>query len=62
MNTTTELSENITRYIIQNVTEHLQENEKDSFLLAYTILAVGIAVFISFVESVRDWVVELDWK
>lgn len=54
MNTTTELSENITRYIIQNVTEHLQENEKDSFLLAYTILAVGIAVFISFVESVRD--------
>mgnify|MGYP000508922851 CR=1 FL=1 len=40
----------VIRQIAQNVTEHLQEDEKDSFLLAYALVALVICLILSFVE------------
>ena len=40
----------VIRQIAQNVTEHLQEDEKNSFLLAYALVALVICLILSFVE------------
>lgn len=40
----------VIRQIAQNVTEHFQEDEKDSFLLAYALVALVICLILSFVE------------
>ena len=49
MNGTALSNDNIVRYIVQNVTEHLQEDEKDSFMLAYALLALIACLVISFI-------------
>lgn len=38
----------VIRQIEQNVTEHLQEDEMDSFLLVYAIVALVICLILSF--------------
>ena len=48
MNGTALSNDNIVRYIVQNVTEHLQEDEKDSFMLAYALIALIACLVISF--------------
>lgn len=35
MNSTVVVNDSVIRSIVQNVTEHMQEDEKDSFFLAY---------------------------
>ena len=47
MNGTALANDNTVRYIVQNVTEHLQEDEKDSFMLAYALLALIACLVIS---------------
>ena len=54
MNSTVLSNESIVRYIVQNVTEHLQEDEKDSFLLAYALLALITCLIISLVSGVLE--------
>ena len=49
MNGTALSNDSIVRYIVQNVTEHLQEDEKDSFMLAYALIALIACLVISFV-------------
>lgn len=51
MNTTGLADETVLRHIVQNVTEHLQEDEKDSFLLAYALLALIICLLLSYKSS-----------
>ena len=46
----------VIRQIAQNVTEHFQEDEKDSFLLAYAIVALVICLILSF--DLRKWIEE----
>ena len=48
MNGTALANDSIVRYIVQNVTEHLQEDEKDSFMLAYALIALIACLVISF--------------
>ena len=48
MNSTFGTGDVIVRQIVQNVTEHMQEDEKDSFFLAYALLAVIICLILSY--------------
>ena len=48
MNSTVGLEDTLIRHIVQNVTEHLQEDEKDSFRLAYALLALIVCLLLSF--------------
>ena len=48
MNATVFADENVIRHIIQNVTEHLQDDEKDSFMLAYTLVALIVCLLLSY--------------
>ena len=51
MNATVLADENVIRHIVQNVTEHLHEDEKDSFLLAYTLFALIVCLLLSYLNS-----------
>ena len=53
MNGTALANDNTVRYIVQNVTEHLQEDEKDSFMLAYALLALIACLVISLAMAVN---------
>lgn len=49
MNSTLVTDNTVIRHIVQNVTEHFQEDEKDSLLLAYAIVALVICLILSLV-------------
>lgn len=48
MNSTFAAGDVIVRQVVQNVTEHMQEDEKDSFFLAYALLAVILCLIVSY--------------
>lgn len=51
MNSTLVTDNTVIRHIVQNVTEHFQEDEKDSLLLAYAIVALVICLILSLVVT-----------
>lgn len=48
MNSTVALDKSVVRSIVENVTIHMQEEEKDSLLLTYTLLAILICLVLSY--------------
>ena len=48
MNSTVALDRSVVRSIVENVTIHMQEEEKDSLLLTYTLLAILICLLLSY--------------
>lgn len=51
MNSTVAVDSSVVRSIVENVTIHMQEEEKDSLLLTYTLLAILICLLLSCVLS-----------
>ena len=54
MNSTLVTDNTVIRHIVQNVTEHFQEDEKDSLLLAYAIVALVICLILSLVITMSN--------
>lgn len=54
MNSTLVTDNTVIRHIVQNVTEHFQEDEKDSLLLAYAIVALVICLILSSVVTMSN--------
>lgn len=48
MNSTIAKGDVVIRHIVQNVTEHMQEDEKDSFFLAYALFAIILCLILSY--------------
>lgn len=53
MNSTVAVDSSVVRSIVENVTIHMQEEEKDSLLLTYTLLAILICLVLSWVISIQ---------
>ena len=53
MNSTVAVDSSVVRSIVENVTIHMQEEEKDSLLLTYTLLAILICRVLSGVISIQ---------
>ena len=53
MNSTVAIDSSVVRSIVENVTIHMQEEEKDSLLLTYTLLAILICLVLSWVISIQ---------
>ena len=53
MNSTVAVDSSVVRSIVENVTIHMQEEEKDSLLLTYTLLAILICLVLSYVVLIR---------
>lgn len=53
MNSTVAVDSSVVRSIVENVTIHMQEEEKDSLLLTYTLLAILICLVLSCVISIQ---------
>ena len=53
MNSTVAVDSSVVRSIVENVTTHMQEEEKDSLLLTYTLLAILICLVLSWVISIQ---------
>ena len=53
MNSTVAVDSSVVRSIVENVTIHMQEEEKDSLLLTYTLLAILICLVLSYVLCIR---------
>lgn len=53
MNSTVAVDSSVVRSIVENVTIHMQEEEKDSLLLTYTLLAILICLELSWIISIQ---------
>lgn len=53
MNSTVAVDSSVVHSIVENVTIHMQEEEKDSLLLTYTLLAILICLVLSWVISIQ---------
>lgn len=53
MNSTVAVDSSVVRSIVENVTIHMQEEEKDSLLLTYTLLAILICLVLSYVVLIH---------
>lgn len=53
MNSTVAVDSSVVRSIVENVTIHMQEEEKDSLLLTYTLLAILICLVLSWIISIQ---------
>ena len=53
MNSTVAVDSSVVRSNVENVTIHMQEEEKDSLLLTYALLAILICLVLSWVISIQ---------